>query len=293
MSRCVRLRAVSRSASGGPDRLRGVKGRERRRFLIELSSCHSWNSSERIDADPTALMPPCAGDCAIDEKDGRRMRGPSVEDDRPLLLRHHLCPASVDHRESLERQEKPNRCARSCAGKARFRQVNQHPTVLIAEAPQSQAFGHGRQLRRLQSRPACDVCDRSGTETAQISAHQVLHAFRLGDIGHAQPFVGQAIGVGARALPRTRGWDADQATHNPSLTRRGGERRWRPATLSGPLCTPAPAAGGLAQGPPRTSCRGRPPGAGPHAATIRGGQHERPPAGRDSRRQIPCGSCKE
>jgi len=45
---------------------------------------------------------------AIDQEDWHRMRCLGVEDDRAVLLEHDLGATGVDHRQRLERPDKPD-----------------------------------------------------------------------------------------------------------------------------------------------------------------------------------------
>ena len=186
-----------------------MERRQPLRLLLDRARGRGGERRERVQPDPAVLVAPGAGDHAVDQERGERLRRLGVEDPRPVLLGQQAGPARVDEQRRVPGGQEARR-----RGRVRIRQraagdVEQLLAGrLRAERPQLEPPEHSAERREREAREARDVLARGGAEAGQVAAHEQVHRVALAHVRLADPVRRGRVEVRAPALPGARRWDA-------------------------------------------------------------------------------------
>src|SRR6266545_3789693 len=230
------------------------------------------------------------------------MRGPGVEDERPVILREDLCAPGVDEQHGLPRGEEPNRSRRVLIRNGCPRHGKELITPLVPKAAKRHPLHHRGEDPNRQPGPAGHVLHRCRAESSEVPPNEVLDALDLGRRRPPHPIVGQAVQVGPPLIPRPRRRHPPQVDPHPQtrpchrgdplggeeLLQLRGPARSRRQVLADPTSpTAAPAPGRSTSPDPTMPPRGSPRRRGAPSAPRPG---EVPPPGAcgSVRRPPPC-----
>ena len=170
------------------------------------------------------LDPPRAGDRAVDEERGERVRRLRREDPRPEALGQHLRPPRVHEQRRVPRGQEADGRRRVLLWQGCAWEVDQLGTVGVREPAEAQPLDAGSQRRDVDPGPVGGLRDRGRAEGAQVPAQQQVVRVRLADLCRTDPALRGREHVRTPALPRAGGGHADEldADAVPRERRPGG-----------------------------------------------------------------------
>ncbi len=167
--------------------------------------------SKRLELDPAVAVLPGSGHRTVDEERRRRLRVAHVKDLRAMLLGQDPRPAGVDEQRRVPGRQEADRRRLLGIGQRAACDVEQLVAVLGPEAAQAHAVEDRGQLTRRQARVGDDVATRRRAEAGEVAPDELSRGVDRAELRRrADPVLGGGEEVGAAALPRSRGRDADE-----------------------------------------------------------------------------------